>query len=49
MQHREELRHKGHNRSKKRHVTRGGNISFSEGRGDKYVPIVFGPKYRTLR
>jgi hypothetical protein len=46
MQNREELRQKGHDRSlKKRHVTRGEKISFSETWGRN---IVFGPKYRPL-
>ncbi len=37
MQNREELRQKGHNRSRKRHVTRGGRN------------IIFRPKYRALK
>jgi hypothetical protein len=36
MQNREELRLKDHDRSRKRHVVRGGKISFSEGGGNKY-------------
>jgi hypothetical protein len=43
MQNREELRQKGHDGSKKKHVARGGkNIIIRRGGG---INIVFGPKY----
>jgi hypothetical protein len=43
LQNREELRQKGHDWSKKMMCSQRGKISFSEGRGVKYI---FGPKYR---
>jgi hypothetical protein len=46
MQIREELRQKGHDRSRKRCVGKEGKISFSETGGR--INIVFGPKYRPL-
>jgi hypothetical protein len=45
MQNREKLVQTGHDRSRKRHVARGGKIYFSEGGG---INIVFGPKYGPL-